>query len=511
MKARNTLVTLLVAALAMTAAAAPAKKKAADKKTVKKVVKKQLPLLSMQAFIRTAVANSPSLAALRYGYRENISQAKRIKAIKDIMLEAKANYSAAKMLTSDGMPTGTTNVSAFGTELSLGKKFPGLLGMRAGLSLSFNRSSFDKGAPFIGAKSTTPVVGLQLTFPLLRNMFGELDRNKLKDSSLKIKMVKKMEKEAVEEFVQSLVNAYIDWSLLSRKTAIYRGITARAYGLYAQTLRKRRVGLADWSDVYLVNANYLRYRSLLLSAQLQEEQQYINLIAMMQGKRPGKKIPGKITIRYRAEKIVPKIQMKKIELNKLRTIQLAALSYKQSVLSHQIARSDQKPSLNLILSGGANGNTTEFGGTSSETKFPQGQFYAGLEFSMFLQNRDKKNETASKKAARNKAAMDYRNALKETSYALTNLKNSITRMVQLHKLSKTMAAVNRNRGYYMLRKYTQGRVALSQVTDARDGYANAVISQLEQEASLQKLYLSYLALTDDLLKEIPVTLRKLRH
>ena len=511
MKKKNIITVLLITILAATASAAPVKKQ--PRKTEKKTaVKKQLPMLTLGEFIRKAVANSPSLAALRYDYKNNISQAKRAQAIKDVMLAAKANYAAVDMATDSGLPTGIQNLKTFNTEISLAKKFPGLLGLTAGLSISYNRSSFDNTTSLTTIdKSATPAVGLQLTLPLMRNLLGKIDQNTLKISALTIKLLEKAEKEAVEDYVQSLVTAYIDWAILSRKSSIYQGIAARAYGLYAQTLRKRRVGLADWSDVHLVNANYLRYKSLLLSTKMQEEQQYINIINLMNGKAPGKKIAGKIVVRHRPGKFEKDIKIKKTNLKKLRSIRMAELSYKQSVLTYKSAESDKKPELNLIISGGLNANSMDVSGAGTiEQKFPKKQFYAGLEFSMFLQNRDKKNAAASKKSASNKAARDYLDACKKTSYTLTNLKSSITRMLQLLNVSRTMAVVNRSRGYYMLRKYTQGRVALSQVTDARDGYANAVIARLEQQAALQKLYLNYLSLTDCLLKEFPVSLKKLK-
>jgi len=494
---------VLIATTGITASTAS--RKATDKKNVKKktVQKPKLPLLTMNEFIKIAVQNSPALGSLRYDYEDNISQAKRAQGIKDIMLTAKANLASSELVTSSGVPAGMQNLKAFNTELSLAKKFPGLLGLTTGLSITYNRSSFDR-SPLTDVKNSTPVLNLQLAFPLLRNLLGEIDRNALKVSSLTIKLLKKAETEAIESFVQTLISAYIDWYLLSQKTAIYHGIMARAAELHGQTLRKRRIGLADWSDVHLVNANYLRYRSLYLSSKLQEEQQYINLIAMMKGKAPAKGISRKTAIRYRPQKLNLEIQLKKVNLDTIRTVRIAELTYKQSVLYYKNAISEQKPDLNLILSGGANARGSD--ARDAFSNFPRGQFYAGVEFSTFLQNRDKKNQTASRKAAKNKRAQDYRNARKEAAYTLTNLTGSIFSMIQLLKVSRQRVTVNNDRLGTMYRKYTQGRVALSQVTDARDGYANARISSLEQEASLKKLYLSYLALADELLKEFPVTL-----
>ena len=241
---------------------------------------------------------------------------------------------------------------------------------------------------------------------------------------------------------------------------------------------------------------------------MQEEQQYINLLTMMSGKTPSKKIAGKIEIEHKPEKLNRKITFKKVNLKTLRTIRMAALQYRQNVLTYLSSASSQKPDLNFILNAGRVGTGNDIG--KAFDSFDKNQIYAGLEFNMYLQNTDKKNETRASKAARNKAAQDYRDVKKKTSFALINLRNAIFRMRQLLKISIRMAAANNFRQGTMYRKYTQGRVPLSQVTDARDGYANARVSYLEQQASLFKLYLDYLAITDTLLKQMPISLSRLK-
>lgn len=453
------------------------------------------PTLPLNEYVRRALANNAGLAALRAGYRQNMTQARRVKAIRDLMLAASTGFTSSDMMLNNGIPQGVNNYAGFTSQVSLSGKFPHLLGMSAGLSLSYSRSGYDHTS-YGSMDSAAPAVNLQVSLPLLRNFLGKIDRNTLKNSDLTVRALKHAENEAIENFIQSLISAYIDWGLLVAKTEIYRGITARAGGLYAQTLRKRNVGMADWSDVYLVQANYLRYQGLLASTRLQAEQQYLTVVTLMTGKRSDAMIPIKPA--HSPARVTNRIRIgDQIRIDTLRAVRMGEIQYRQAVLERFSAKNGSRPDLNLILNAGRSGTGSDAGEAFSD--FTKNQFYAGLELSVSLQNTDRKLALQAAAMGMEKAARELLDTRRNAGSTLRNLRHSIGRMQDILKVTRRMETSNRLRLTAMFGKYTQGRVALSQVTDARDAYANSRISYLEQQTALEKLYYSYLALTDRLL------------
>ncbi|MCK5267879.1 MAG: TolC family protein [Spirochaetes bacterium] len=471
------------------------------KKDPKNKVKKipELPVLSIGDFIKKSVFNNPFVKKVKSELREGRFSAKRALAIRDFMLTIAPSYTWADPLENSGMSVGS-RYSKYDLTASLTKKFPSFLGLSTKVELGYSKTSF---VPVSSSDVTSykPYLGFSITMPLLSNFLGKADNNTLKNMSLSIKILEKSEKEAYEAFLMDLYYQYYDWALLVEKTSIYKGFMKRSAVTLGQVIRKRNVGLSDWADVHLVRQGYLRYKAQYLSAEMSADNQYLKILSMMKGvhlKKAQRKKNIDVNLRPHLSFNIKNDKSIGLsdKLENLRPVQIARIQYEQAKVNFDSAKSFAKPSLDFILSGSKGGSGSSFG--SSFDSFDRDQFYTGFELGIPLQNTDKKNEKHSKKAGKVRAKKNYQENLIKISYTLKNLRYSIVTLKKILKVNADVVKTSQYRVGAVLRKYYQGRVDLLRVTDARDSYANARISYLEQSVILKKMMIEYKALTDKL-------------
>lgn len=461
------------------------------------------PTLSLDRFLETSIRSNHQIRVLRQQYREQRFSAGRTRALRDLTLSIASSYTWKDPLENFGQPIGK-KYSMFSFSTSLAKKFPNLAGIMAQLEAGYSGTSFDyidqsSGMTF-PSKQNIPSLSLSITLPLLANSLGSADRATLDSVGLTLRILQKTELEAYESFLGQLYKAYYDWALLEEKTGIYRGFQQRALALLGQTLRKQKVGLADWADVHLTRQNYQRYQALYLATKLQAEQSYLNMVAYMQGKPlDSKAMAAQVESAWQPDldfKPKQEPQTPVQDFKQLRTVQLAELAVEQAKKAYQAAANLALPDLNLILSGTKESSGDDF--SSSFGSFNRDQFYLGLEFKLPLPNTDKGGNAASKKAAFQKTLRDYKNSLVSITYALKNLGLGIQVMTKVVEVNQASVVTSQARVAAMIRKYNQGRATLYNVTDARDAFANARINFLDQSVALKKLIIDYHGLTDAL-------------
>lgn len=457
-------------------------------------------VLPLQQFIKSACRNHPTLSRIRADYSAQLLDTRRIKALKDLYLSSSVGLTGKDSVLQYGMEQ-AKNYRGIDINTVLSKKIPAALGMQAQLQFNWNRLEADVRATsnYQPLKNYTPSLSLSISFPLLANFLGKADRAQLATMHLRLKLLKKAQAEAYQNYLLQLHYIYLDWALLEEKTTIYRGFMNRAGALLGQTVQKQKVGLAEWADIHLTRQNYFQYEALYRTTQLQARQKYLELFNYMHGKPAAAAVLTNNRMRPAAAALSLSNSALPAPCDPAQTrlLQIAVLQHNSAVLSAKSSASLAKPQLNLLLSAGLGGS----GAAASDSfdNFNEQSFFAGLEFSHSFGNNDRGN--LAKSAARQ--LLKQQKLLQETRIkiqsALANLRHTAATLQQITGTGEKVVNASRYRINALLGQYAQGRAALQQITDARDIYANARINQLTRIIQLKKTRLELAALRGDLL------------
>lgn len=454
--------------------------------------------ITLKEYIGKALQNNPALRRIRADYASQAHSAQRAAALADLLFSVSGSYNYQDPVSSGGSTTGSKRTD-YTLSSSLSKKFPSLLGMQATAGLGYNAARGYSASSSTGIQVNEPTISLSLTLPLLRNALGNTDRNTIKSMHLSVKILEKSKRKAVELLIQKLYGAYLDWALLEEKADIYLGFENRARTLYAQVLRKRRFRVADAADVHLANQNFLQYKALRISTELQAKRQYLNAATLLTGKPMVTKAAGDITPQWKPElefddTIVP--VKHDIGVDTLASVQIARLELERAKATESGAASDARPDLNFVLEGSKGSSGTDFFGSFGD--FSRNELYAGLEFSLSLQNTDRGQAHQAAKQALTKQQALFREILISQAHALRELSYALRTSKQVVALRKAAATASALRAAAQARKYMQGRLTLDRVTDARDAWARARMEYLNASSAYKKLAVEYAVLSDSL-------------
>lgn len=439
-------------------------------------------------FIRLSCSNHPQWKATESDYRSQLFSVSRIKAIKDLYLSSSVSATGLDSYKQYGIEQ-ARNYTGYSFNTTLSKSTPELLGMQAQIKFDWSRMQADimsSPSPILGYKSQTPSLTASISFPLLSNFLGKADRAKLEAMALQLQLLKQVRDEAQQSFIVKLHHLYYDWALLAEKAEIYRGFMGRAGGLLAQTVRKQRVGLAEYSDVYLTQQNWLQYQALYKATVLQEEQKYMELIGYMTGKQVDRSV-----LSNRLWKPASGVLGKPEQLNtaavKPEATRLARIADLQRQAAAQNAISElslSRPQLKLLFSGGISGSADKL--ADAFDNFSDKTLYGGLEFSYAFGNNDAGNKAKAARAEFKKQQQLYRDTLVKISTGLSSLDQSIRVLQDVVKTTEAMVGSSAARVASLYQQYNQGRVALMHIVDARNIYAQARMSLLDQIVQLRK-------------------------
>jgi outer membrane protein TolC len=479
--------------------------------------------LSLRTFVEQALANYPEYARLQSSYREQRSLAQRSLSLKQLLLTIESGF------TFTDPPSGNSSASQnsrFTVDAALSRRFPELAGINAQLSMG-NRSTHVPSA----SQATThdPIIGLRLSLPLLRNVLGQSDRASLAQIQLNLKLIDQSEDEAYKLLIQRLANLYYAWTLAVERAVIYDGFQARAAQYYNQVLQRFNLGIADQADLALARQNRISYQTSWLSAQDAAAEQYRLVLAQIQGTnyRPeyNETATAQDAALYLPNTEFPALQQDAVsilplgafaitnteffeedELNEndiidgLRIIRIARLNLEYAKKETLITDNRARPNLDLILSAEKSARDETLSGALGS--LDGSSFFAGLAFSVPLQNSSEKHASEAARAALAKQRLEYENTRITTKNALQQYVialNSARRIVELSQENVQAAAARVNAVYT---RYQQGRSTLNNLTDAQDAWARARITALEALHTLRRLELEYSGLTDRLSEKV---------
>ncbi len=462
--------------------------------------------LSLQAFVGLALEKHPAMEKLRESSREQRNLALKQLAIKELLLSASSGLTLTDPVYG-GSAISADRSSRWTFESSLTRAFPELGGIRAGITLGHGNTS-TTGTDGSESTSATPYVGISLSIPLIQNALGTADRISLKKMQLALAIVDRSEEEAIEVLIQSLAQQYYAWALASEKADMYKGFFERAGQYYNQVLRRAGLGIADQSDLMLARQNWLGYQSSWLNARQAAHEQTLEILSRMGITTAGS---TNLSLLHTADTSLPGLKPEALVLSitatnqtnlipDLRIVQLARLSLEQARQDTKSAEDKTLPELTLTIQGTKTASDTSLDRALSS--MAGNSFYAGLNFSLPLQNSAEEYAALAARHALARQTREFEQVVLDAGTAISRYRLAIATWRQLDTIAEDTSAAAAGRVAAVYTRYQQGRATLNNLTDAQDAWARTRIQALETRHTLRRLELEFAALTDRLSRSV---------
>jgi outer membrane protein TolC len=429
--------------------------------------------ISLDRFIRLACQNDPKFQViladnLKIAYKRRLKLPPR-----DIVLSATAGFG---VLVNDPDQFGPD------VSVSLNKLFP-----KSGTRVS----GFFELKPYKNNYELYTAYGVEISQSIARNAFGKTSRMLDHVTGLESRLARYQIIEAYEEYLSKLIELYHQWKYDYHNYRTARQAQQDYLRLLGNVRQRRRMRVADNTDVNQVYLQYLNLKETTARARMQYEKSH-NEVARSCGlaeytekgdnARPGDSIsrfPGK------EEREIQEF------LNESRTSQMFQVIEKKENLKVEMASDDLLPSTHFVIGFRRDESAWDPGeGTST--------LYGGFRLDHNFINEHARAKLGEARANRKKEKLTIRENRSRLLMNLKNLHRAITmerNLVDLHseRARVAQAIVNGKQ-----RRYRQARTNLSDLVQSMKELHKQRNAVVNHRYRLSRLVTEWLRLTDSL-------------
>lgn len=374
------------------------------------------------------------------------------------------------------------------------------------LSLSYSQRYLDQPTqyidfPGVGSSDNFAIPsasdfnqGIQIHYshPILQNFLGVLSRLGFQLADLESDIQMLISKENQEEFIKQQSINFIGWADLADQRVIVRVREELANKQYEQAKRKFEKNLIEKVDVILSEDNLLQVQQdlKLLDSLYNKSKVELLHVAGLDIDIDYQPKTDLSQLNQIHETINPNFPIQSTRLIKILQTKLDQLAIKETAQSNTI-----KPKLNLIVDGGV---VKEDNSYSKSLTMDKPRVGAGLQFEYPLENTAAKTELQRIKLTIRQLKYSLDSEQRTLSSYLKSICAQLEQLFLLVEMTKRQILVSHQRTLEEQRLYEQGRRELSFVLSAQNSEQIVKISLVQHLSSIQKLYIEYLALTDQL-------------
>lgn len=434
--------------------------------------------LSLEECIRFAIGNSFEVKLARLDFLIAETDQDSAEAIFDTFLSANIDYSKDKrqqlsIFAADNKQTNTYSASA-------SKKLPS--GTELTLSLSDTRTWDNSG--FISQNPAhTAEAALEVRQPLGKNIFGFIDRRNISVTSLAIQNANLDTKERIESLLADVEKAYWKWAFSKRSLEIYRDILEKAKNLHKANTKNYDIGLIEKGDFLASQANILiREKDVLIADNLyRRAEEKIKLLMSMDA---AYRLHPLETLQYR-EIEVNLVDCLGTAFQKRRDYQSSKRELEMQKIVLQTKANERWPEIDLVASMAANAVNSKFSkATSKITNEDNTEYFAGVEISIPVENKQAKSEFKKATHDKEKAIITLKNIertiiteIGDTFRDYVTYEVNLTKIIEAAKLQQEKLKEEEKRFNY-------GRSNTKRLIDYQQDYLNA---ELEVSSGLLDL------------------------
>lgn len=423
----------------------------------------------------------------------------KAKAVNDIKLGANGGYTYQKGSDTTSLVP-TDNSKIFGGGVSADKLISNW-GTRLSLSHSLNHidskfgtSMYTSAIPALATYSGKEMqlysssFSLSLIQPLLKNMFGFLDRMPGKIAGLQEKIQQIYYTEGVEKRMIEAITLYFNWLYLTQQQDILKDIITNNNSVLRQTRQKVRAGIAQIADLEVARGNVMVYEKSLIDIErdiVRVQNEMGRYLKLEKTDKPDDTLLEK-------SPQLPQIAIQ----NNLRSIQMLDLTLKQLSLVLSQRKNETMPDLSLVATYSLSGAKDSLSGAYSN--LTTSEWYAGFQFSLPLFNSGAKGAVKESRAEYQKFLLRRTDTIKQLTIAQKNLKNSLKHQEKMLDKQKEYIRSLLKKRRDEKRQYRQGILSLRETVRTINELSNARLQQTGYVIQFHNLYYQYLELVDQI-------------
>lgn len=415
------------------------------------------------------------------------------KAIYDTHLSSTVTHAQDKSQRTTTVFGTSTKTTVYDVELEQKTPWGGEFG------LDFLNQRDSSNSPFV---TFNPVyeseVLMSLKQPVVRNFFGFADRKAVQIARKKIQALDYRTQSNIADVLYQIISNYWNFYFTDHLAQFEKEAVLKARDLYWTNRKKAEIGLIEDSDLFAFAANYDIRETEFLVAQNQ------NAMALEQLRLDlGFDVLENITAgRENFQKISPVLFANALAVALEKRADFLALKKELEAqnLALAMAKNSQWPQLDVIASLGLNGIDPGYGSAVQNIGDGHPSWQVGMEFSVPLQNRQKRSDYQKSQFEKAKKILELKQAEQKIAQQIAE------KVKQQGYFLKRMQASERarsNQYQKMLgetRKYEQGRSDSDSVIRYQNDYIDAkklaLRSQVDYKLALVDLQLVQGTLVD---------------
>jgi len=257
----------------------------------------------------------------------------------------------------------------------------------------------------------TAQASAELRQPLANNIFGYVDRRSLSSTRLAVQNSDLDTKDRIEVLFSDVEKAYWNWVYSKKNLETHQKILQMAKDLHGVNVKSFDAGRIEKGDLLASEANILvREKDLLLAENdYRGSEETIKLLMNM---NPYYRISPKENLQYRKRKINLEDCLKKA-FETRRDYHKAKTEIERNKIILQTKANERWPELDLVASMKANGINQEFSDAVDRIGTGNAEYYAGIEVTVPIENREARGEFKKAKHNKEKAIIELKEIERE--------------------------------------------------------------------------------------------------
>ena len=368
--------------------------------------------------------------------------------------------------------------------------------------------------PAYKEEMSSPSITVSVIQPLVKNAFGLADRFPVKAADLQVKSAELDVKEAWENRISELYDAYLLWIGAYENTVALQEIVSDLKRMEKQIRRKVHAKVSEKTDLLLTRETVLNYQGKLIQAEGDFLNSTINISSLRLG-RPvtskdiSKIRPGPCHLGFQSARDMTSGNT--VDVSQLRLIRQLGFLGKQLEESIRVAKNDRLPSVDAVAEYTKKARSDDRSGGYSELENDNREDYmAMLQFKYPIGSQKARGDLGKAKADLAEVEASIKSTRQSLSLALRQMKENINRLEQVLELLDERVKNAEEKLKLDTKNYKIGRLDTRYLIDSRNTLTNVRLQKVQTEIQLNQLYVDYLSTADKMLKRFPDIVKKLK-
>ncbi|MBW2181332.1 MAG: TolC family protein, partial [Deltaproteobacteria bacterium] len=350
--------------------------------------------------------------------------------------------------------------------------------------------------PAYTEERSSPSITVSVIQPLVKNAFGLADRFPVKAVKLQVKSAELDVKEAWENRIAKLYDAYSLWVAAYENTIALQEIVADSKRMEKQIKRKVNAKVSERTDFLLAREAVLNYQGRLIQAEGDFISSTINITSLRLGRAVTSNDISKIkpvpcTLGFPSKKEMSNGH--KVNVSKLRLVRQLDYLGKQLEENIRVAKNDRLPSVDVVGEYTKKARSDDNSGGYSELENDNREDYmVMLQLKYPIGSQKARGDLGKAKADLTEVEASIKSTRQSLSLALQQMKESIVRLEQVLDLLEEI-----------------GRLDTRYLIDSRNTLTNVRLQKVQTEIELNQLYIDYLSTADKMLKRFPDVMKRI--